>query len=268
MSHACDSYRDAWLEAALGGDGSRASAMSTQSGDLACPACVSWRERAQRLVNALRALEDRRAPAALDRAVQVEVQPDAEERFARILGSLPPLDVPAELDVRVAEEGHLGAFLRTMPPLEAPSVLERLVEEELADPALARMRRFPGDLERLDAPKSLAERLGRRSEAGPSEDFAAQERPAPRRLGSLLAAAAAAFALWLGVRSDRPELSTSPEGEGRSYRFEVRYATASMLDPLASGLGGALSGGSGYAIAPAPSDSASEEGTRDPEALR
>ena len=236
MLQACHNFRDAYLEAALGGDESGAS-VEWRAHREGCADCVTWSERVDKQVRALRGLSSMTAPSELDERLEGVFQNGDEDRFARLLGSLETLRAPAELDERMATEGLAAPFLRTMTALEAPSVLDRLVEEELLDPALARMKRFPGDLERLEAPASLADRLDRSGES----------RPRPRRLAPLVAAVAAAFLLWVGLRTDRKAFDQEP-----AYSFQVSYANASALEPIAASLAGALSGGSVHAVETAP----------------
>lgn len=241
MSDPCRECRDAWLEAAPGGDERGASACDGHRS--VCAACDDWCRRAVAVTKLLRGLPRRAAPSTLSAAVANEIEPGGEARFVRLLGGLEPRRAPAQLEQRLASEAFYASFLGRLQPERVPSVLERLVAEELADPA-ARARRFAGNLEPRPVPRTLARRLTR-----------LERRPARGGLLPLAAGLAAALLLWIGLR----------RGAEPSYSFTVRYATdLSALDPLAVELGGALGGAAGAAVEPAPDDA----GPADHEAIR
>lgn len=233
MSDPCRELRDAWLEAASGGD--ERGVFVGEGHRSECPACDDWCRRAVAVTKLLRELPRRAAPSTLAAAVANEIEPGSAARFARLLGGLEPRQAPAELEQRLAGEAFYATLLGRLGSERAPGVLERLVAEELADPA-ARVRHFAGGLERQAAPRSLARRLVR------------LERPPVRGgLVPLAAGLAAALLLWIGLR----------RGAEPSYHFTVRYATdLSALDPLAVELGGALGGAAGAAVEAAPEPAA------------
>jgi len=242
MTNACQAFRESWIEAVLSGDG--AALHEARSHREECSACRVWCARLSLQVRALHRLLPLTPPAALDEAVAAAWKAGPEWALVGLLRSCATLDVPEELPRRLAEEAFVAPFLRAMTPAPVPAVLERLIAEELKDPARARAERFPGDLRRLDVPPSLTDRLRRgRGLRG------------RRTLAPWIAALAAAFLLWIGLRPR--------EGAGVSephYSFRVRYASAADQDPLAIELGAALGGGGMYAIEGVPDPANSPEG--------
>jgi hypothetical protein len=173
------------------------------------------------------------APDELAGRVTAELAGDRAQRLERVLASLIRLGAPAELDVRVsallgaeARGRESAATLRSMDVMVAPPVLERLLEEELADPARQRSERFPGSLERLQAPSELERRL---------RTSVRRTSVARLVLGPLVALSAAGLVVWFALTGDEPR--------PRPYRFEVVHATTlEGLDPLARSLAGSLGG--------------------------
>lgn len=230
MDATCKDYRDEWLAGARG----------TREHASRCAECASWTAARERELRALGLVSFIPAPTELDARVAAELARDPAVRVQRIehfLGSLVRLAAPAELEARVnallaaprsaEDRGRDGAAaLGAMDVLEAPPVLERLVEEELANPARARIERFPGSLTRLPAPAELERRLSRSG-----------RRTVLARLvlAPLVALSAAGLVVWLAVRTDEPE--------PRRHRFEVVHATSlDDLDPMARSLAGSLAG--------------------------
>jgi len=225
----CASFREDWLSAGF---------------DLEhveeCAACEAWVRASERRIRALGSLTALRAPARLDELVARELGGDRSRRLERALGSLARRAAPDVLEPLVVErfEGRAPSgdevrgeraaqALRTLDVVPAPAVLERLVAEELAQPALQRAERFPGNLARLEAPEELEEKL----------HWAVRRKAAVRLLrGPLVALAAAALVVWIALRDGSP----SP----RPYRFQVVHATSlEDLDPMARSLAESLTGG-------------------------
>jgi hypothetical protein len=97
---------------------------------------------------------------------------------------------------------------------------------ELADPSRQRSERFPGSLERLQAPSELERRL---------RTSVRRTSVARLVLGPLVALSAAGLVVWFALTGDEPR--------PRPYRFEVVHATTlEGLDPLARSLAGSLGG--------------------------
>jgi hypothetical protein len=206
-----------------------------------CDECRAWVVAIERRIHALNDLTDLVAPAELDQRVAGELAGDRQKRNERAAGSLARLGAPADLDAAVAElfggrepagdaeRGERAArTVRMLEIVPAPSVLERLVAEELAKPALQRAERFPGNLERLEAPEELREKL----------HGSVRRRAALRLLRAPLAAlAAAALVVWVALQMDDAPAS-------RSYRFEVVRATSlADLDPMLRSMAEGLTGG-------------------------
>ena len=105
-----------------------------------------------------------------------------------------------------------------------PPVLDRLVAEELAQPAVHRVERFAGDLERIPAPEVLERRVGR----------TLRRRSLP--VAGIATLAAACLVIWFTFGRTRDELSR------RQLRV-VRVESAGALSPLARGLALSLGGG-------------------------
>ena len=158
---ACASFREDWLSAGF---------------DLGhveeCAACQEWVRASERRILALNGLTPLSAPEVLAERVTRELGGDRVQRQERALGSLARLAAPAALETLVAGrfEGRVASgdeargeraaqALRALDVVRAPSVLDRLVAEELAQPTLQRAERFPGNLERLEAPAELEEKL-------------------------------------------------------------------------------------------------------------
>jgi len=229
VSDACQAFRSDWLSAGF-----------DLEHVVECGDCRGWVAACERRIHALGGLTRRPAPEALDERVARELAGDRSRRLERSLNSLARCAPPAALDAAVgalfegrepagdAVRGERAAqSLRALDFVSAPGVLDRLVAEELARPELQRAERFPGNLERLQAPEVLAEKL-----------HGSVRRKAAMRLlrGPLVALAAAALVLWVALRDGTP----SP----RSYRFEVRHVTSlEGLDPMARSLAESLTGG-------------------------
>ena len=174
-----------------------------------CAECTAWAQRQVRLTQALGGLERLAAPEQLeDRLFDTD-----------------------ELDARPTAE-----LLRGLAGGSAPSVLDRLVEEELADPAGQRARRFIGDLERLSAPAALGERL---PDVQISAIAEVPRRKSTRMFALVGVAAAACVLVWASV-TQRP--NATPQA-APTYSFTVKRATsAAELDPIAVGLVHGLTG--------------------------
>ena len=244
MTSACDTFRQRWLDR-LGASG--ADLADPRAEHPHCEVCARWARRAAQVRALLGELPVRSAPAELEEAVAHALAAPAGERVERALAALSIRRAPAALDERVAaalsatEGEHAGSLeadlgiqaVRALERLAAPSVLERLVEEELAEPTLARAERFAGDLERRRAPHLLERRF-----------VGALRREAGRRsvLKPVVALIAAGLVVWVAVRGD---------GErAREYRFQVLRIEAratELLDPRALELLDALSGGLSFA---------------------
>lgn len=230
MTEACNLYRTAWL-----------AGEATIRHDESCVECAAWRRRTEHVTRVLRALPRRAVPDELAFRVEDELAGRHERRIERILSSLTPLRAPDELDERVglmlgigddalgddARGERSAGLLGTLDVQPAPNVLERLIEEELSDPAAHRAARFPGDLERLQAPPALELRVER-----------TVRRRAWRRLIAAPAAslAAAGVLVWFLVqRSEEPR---------RAYSFQVEHAASlEGLDPMTRQLAAVLGGG-------------------------
>lgn len=163
----------------------------------------------------------------------------------RALAALAPVTAPDELEERVrfdlgAEPAPASAgALRSLERLAAPAVLERLVLEELADPALARARRFAGDLSRRPAPLRLESELAARRGTG----------AASRRRSPVLAMVAAALVFWLAFLAVPEDVQGPERGDrladlGREYGFQVvQLESPDGLHPMARAFLSGLSGG-------------------------
>jgi hypothetical protein len=258
----CREFRERWLEAeapaALDAHAER------------CAECARWVRSVRLQISLLGTLARDAAPARLDPLVARALAAPAAslpsgrvERIASHLRALGRQRAPAELAERLrqaalergapASDEALRArelaspALRAvtgLPRVAAPAVLHRLVREELADPAGARAKRFPGDLERLSTPESLERRvlheLRRRIER-------------PGLAIPLALAAAALFALVLRYAGLGEDGGGAPQ---RRLSFEVVRVegSAAELDPMARSLADALAGGLLAAPARDPED--------------
>lgn len=227
MNDACRDFR---TECASGAD-----AVGEHPG--ACPACAQWLRDFQRRSRALSELTRLSAPAELEAGVAQELAGERTYRLQRALATLARLGAPARLD-----ESVLGSFARdpagdeergkrkaqAVRALEfhsAPNVLERLVNEELAAPERHVAERFTGNLERLGAPRALADGLR----------TSVRRRTLVRLvLGPVAALTAAGVVVWLAI---------GREPEPRRRRFDVVYATSlEEMVPLARALAESLGG--------------------------
>jgi len=205
--------------------------------------------RAEALDGRADAVPSAAAAAHLAACVPCRAALEKRARLARALGSLARLPAPPRLDALVRARADaarasapssddsadsstepLAELFARLPRQRAPLVLDQLVREEIADPALARARRFAGDLERLGAPAQL--RLATPPVAPP------RARRPLLRFAAAAAVAGVALSGWLAWRT-----STEPAPAPR-YRFQVVRATeVAQLDPLARGLVDGLTGG-------------------------
>ena len=245
MGTNCEQFRDRLLDERLDADDLR------RDPHLAgCATCGAWVERTLRNVEHLRALSPLAAPARLDALVAIEhlerlaVPAELDAMVVEDLERLVPAEVRAEREA-LAREPRVARFLRTLERYQAPSVLERLVDEELADPAKARARRFAGELERLSAPAALWYRLERRLRLVPAgrdaHDGRTGRRERPLRLlktvGGLAAAALLVvlpFTLFFG--------GSDPQRGQRSFQVH-KVSSLSELSPMARSMADGLSGG-------------------------
>ena len=213
----CVEHRERWSH-------ERGIAPSERGHAAECSACAAWQRRLHRGLEALAGLPRLASPPELEPRVAAELRGEARlaRALARVreLGRRPP---PRELELAVEQRADELAHGR-----RAPGVLDRLVEEELADPAKARSRRFVGSLERFAAPAALAERLS----ASSSTAF-----PTPRRRSvawGALAAATLALLTWaVALRG----------GAGEPRLCVERSHSMQFLDPMARGWIDTVSGG-------------------------
>ncbi len=237
MSSSCHEFRAAWFGLTSGEP--KPGVFDHPEG---CPACALWVRRDEALREALASSEPLRAPRELDRRVQALFEgglfeAPEDSMVTRALRELSPLPAPRELDERVAIdfaqraapeswelEKRVVQAVTSLPEIDAPAVLERLVEEELGASDRATSERFVGDLERLEAPRTLDREVGR----------LLRGQPAPRSWRRTLVLAAAAATLVLGTWR-----VLGPAGDGvltreRDWSFEiVRLDRAQSPDPLA-----------------------------------
>jgi hypothetical protein len=179
------------------------------------------------------------APVELAERVAQELTGDRSRRLERVLQSVVRRPAPTLLDEcvgdgflrRPAPDEQRGSqkaeALRSLDVHSAPEVLERLLNEELADPVRQAVERFPGNLERLEAPRELEKLIG----------STVRRRALARLLvGPTMALAAACLVVWMAARSGVPE--------PRTYRFNVVHARSfEDLDPMARVLAESLGGG-------------------------
>lgn len=213
-----------------------------------CEACRRAASAWPRAARALAQLPRRRAPGELDSAVVGALQAGARtERALDALRSLARLAPPQQLDV--ALEAPLADAAPPSAPGRAPAprVLDRLVNEELVDPAKARVRRHVGGLRRLRAPEDLAPRLAARMRA---QAAAADDRPfaglsgpregsADRRARWIVVAAMLAVlaVLPITLRDSEPQVKTRPFVVEQAAGLDALSPMArSLLDSASSGL--------------------------------
>ena len=127
----------------------------------ACPACAEYSARVARAARGVVELGRLAVPAQLDGLVVAALQTGVrEERAARAVSHLAREALPDSLDTAVETKAAIAAELGV--PLDrarVPSVLDRLVDEELADPTRATVRRHVSSLPRERAPSELDARV-------------------------------------------------------------------------------------------------------------
>jgi hypothetical protein len=195
-----------------------------------CADCAAFARRLDRGLAALAQLARVDAPAELTGRVVAELEAGRrEERAIESVRSLARVAVPEHLEHAVARTAAPAAPA-AVEALAAPEVLSRLVEEELADPAKARVRRFVGSLERAAVPAELADRIE-----------AALAKPRPRRWfrSRLIAGGLTlAFLAVLAVAWRADSLAAA-----KRHVEWVRVESASELSPFAASLAAGLTGG-------------------------
>jgi hypothetical protein len=225
-----------------------------------CVACQNAARTWPLAARALSELRRERAPRELDSAVVGALHAGARtERAVRALQRLarlsPPPQLGAALDASAEAEAHERPADLEQAPTEdglteealaeeakrlraegrtpAPRVLDRLVQEELLDPAKARVRRHVGGLHRLPAPDALFERVAGEltRERREREPRAALRSFTARRLRLVLGAAAVFALLALPFLSRTEDLRDDSRPRSRPFRVE-RASSLGALSPI------------------------------------
>lgn len=241
----CERVRSSWIEFASpsGGAFEAALELSEREHVSACPACQRTLRSWSLAVRALSKLPRQSAPPELDSAVVAAWHAGARtDRALRALQRLARLAPPDQLAQALDQPStEVGVAASQVARASAPRVLDRLVQEELLDPAKARVRRHVGGLRRLPAPDELFPRVA--AELSPSRRSAAARDGlrsiAARRLRFVLGAAAAfaLVALPIALLLQKPSDSTRPfRVERTSSLGALSPMTRGMLDAVSSGL--------------------------------
>jgi hypothetical protein len=257
----CDLVRLALLEgpafdgAAIPGSAAPSLSAEQRAHFESCVACQNAARTWPLAARALSELRRERAPRELDSAVVGALHAGARtERAVRALQRLarlsPPPQLGAALDASAEAEAHErpadpehalteealaeeAKRLRAEGRTPAPRVLDRLVQEELLDPAKARVRRHVGGLHRLPAPDALFERVAGEltRERREREPRAALRSFTARRLRLVLGAAAVFALLALPFLSRTEDLRDDSRPRSRPFRVE-RASSLGALSPI------------------------------------